>query len=113
GAAPVIVTGLGLVATAAVLGATASEHATIQLGIALWMLGIGWSLGFVAASGLLSQGQGAEIAQLQGSVDSLVYGAATIASVSSGVLVATFSYPALSVVGLGITLATVLAVVLN
>lgn len=113
GAAPIIVTGLVLIASAAVLSATADQHATVQLGIALWLLGIGWSLGFVASSGLLSQGQGAEAAQLQGSVDSLVYGAATVASVSSGVLVATFSYPALSIVGLGIALATVLAVVLS
>lgn len=113
GAAPVVVAGMLLIASAAVLGATADEHATLQLGAALWLLGIGWSLGFVAASGMLAHGEGPGLARLQGSVDSLVFAAATIASVASGVLMSALGYVILSVIGLGLALATALAVVVN
>jgi len=114
GAAPVVVTGLGLIAVSTVIGATADQHATTQLGIALWLLGIGWSLGFVAASGMLAHGdQGAALARLQGSVDSVVYSAATFASVFSGVLMSALGYVILSVIGLALALVTVLAVVAN
>ena len=114
GAAPVVLTGLGLLAASAVVGATAPETATLQLGLALWLLGIGWSLSFVASSGMLAHGEeGPALAQLQGSVDSVVYAAATIASVSSGVLMSALGYVILSVIGIALALVTALAVIVN
>jgi hypothetical protein len=66
----------------------------------LFGLGFGWNLAFVAGSSLLTTGVGSEIrSRLQGRVDSLTWGSAALASVSSGVIYQATDYTMISVVG--------------
>jgi MFS family permease len=68
--------------------------------MALLLLGLGWSFGFVGASALLTESIARkERIQLQGRVDAYVWGSAAIAGVVSGVLLAEVGYPALSLTG--------------
>ena len=92
--------GMALLLVAA-LGAAASppEHSHL-IGIFLFLLGLGWCFGFVAGSALLLGGLAyAERVRLQGSVDTLVWGFSAVASLGSGILLATFSYSVLSLIG--------------
>ncbi len=96
----VIGLGLGLLVVAGLLAAGAPAGDVAMLSVALFLLGLGWSFGFVSASGLLSRGvASAAQARLQGRVDAAVFGAAAIASLSSGVLVATVGYAVLCLTG--------------
>jgi MFS family permease len=100
GSVTVIGVGLALTVVAGLLGAVVPAADVMLLSVALFILGLGWSFGFVAASGLLAAGvASAERARLQGSVDTAVYAAATIGSLSSGVLIAAAGYAALCLVG--------------
>jgi MFS family permease len=96
----VIVVGLTtlLVATISAVLAPASEVKLIAL--ALFLLGLGWNLGFVAGSALL--GSGIDIrqrARLQGVTDSMIWTSAATASAFSGVVLAGLGYDALCVIG--------------
>lgn len=96
----VIAAGLALMVVAGVAGALAPADDVGLLSAALFVLGLGWSLGFVSASGLLAKGvASADRARMQGAVDTAVYGSATIGSLSSGVLIATAGYTALCLLG--------------
>lgn len=96
----VIAVGLALIVVAGLAGALAPADDVGLLSAALFMLGLGWSLGFVSASGLLAKGvASADRARMQGAVDTAVYGSATIGSLSSGVLIATAGYAALCLLG--------------
>lgn len=96
GAVPVITAGLALLVASGLLGAAAGPADALALGAALFVLGLGWSAGFVAASGVLSvEGTFSERARIQGAADSLVFASAAVASTVSGVLLATIGYTAL------------------
>ncbi|HEX6255567.1 MAG TPA: MFS transporter [Euzebyales bacterium] len=100
GSVAVIAVGLALTVVAGLLGAVVPAADVMLLSVALFILGLGWSFGFVAASGLLAAGvASAERARLQGSVDTAVYAAATLGSLGSGVLIAAAGYAALCLVG--------------
>lgn len=107
----VIAAGLVLIVAAGVMGALAPADDVAALSVALFVLGLGWSFGFVSASGMLARGvASAQRARMQGAVDAAVYGSATIGSLSSGVLISVAGYAALCLVGA--TLIVVPAVVL-
>jgi hypothetical protein len=73
------------------------------LTIALFLLGYGWNLGFVAGSSLLTSGLSlAERTRVQGVADGVVWSSAALSSLSSGVIVAGASYTALGLLGLGL-----------
>lgn len=96
----VIAAGLVLISASGVMGALAPHGDVPVLSVALFVLGLGWSFGFVSASGLLARGvASAQRARMQGAVDTAVYGAATVGSLSSGVLIAAAGYAALCLVG--------------
>jgi MFS family permease len=96
----VIVAGLAVLAFSSVLAAVAPPDGGTLLFIALFLLGWGWNLGFVAGSALLTEGlHGAERARLQGAADSLIWSSAAAAALSSGVVVAVASYTALGLLG--------------
>lgn len=96
----VIAIGLALVVAAGVLGALTPAAAVGVLSVALFLLGLGWSFGFVSASGLLARGvASAERARMQGAVDTAVFASAAIGSVSSGLLIATAGYAVLCLIG--------------
>ncbi len=87
-------------ATAGVLAAVAPLSGGIALALPLFLLGVGWNMGFVAGSALLAgHGEGPDKVRRQGIADTLVWVAAGLASTSSGVVVAAFGYPILAACG--------------
>ncbi len=105
GAPRVIASGLVGLALAALLAAVAPPDGGFLLTFALFLLGYGWNLCFVAASSLVSVGLAlAERTRVQGIADTLTWGTAAFASLSSGLVVAAASYTVLGFVGIGLTL---------
>jgi MFS family permease len=100
GRIPVILTGHGVLAVAAVMAAVADESSVTTLTVALFLLGLGWNLSYVAGSALLTEGAPADgRVRLQGYGDSVVWTAGAVAGVTSGLLLAAGSYAVLCVVG--------------
>ena len=105
GAPAVIAAGLVGLAAAALLAALAPADGGFVLTFALFLLGYGWNLSFVAASSMLGHGLAlAERTRIQGIADTLTWGTAAFASLSSGLVVAAASYTVLGFVGVGLTL---------
>jgi MFS family permease len=99
GRVPMILTACAVLAGAALL-ASVSDPGSRALVLALFLLGFGWCLGFVAASALLTESAPAGSRfRLQGGVDSLVFGGAAAAGLASGLLLSTLGYPALGRIG--------------
>lgn len=105
GPLPVIVTGLLVSATAALIGALAPPDGGPLLFVALFLLGYGWNMGFVGGSTLLSSGlASAERTRIQGIADALIWCSAAAASLGSGVVQSVAGFTALCVMGLGLAL---------
>jgi MFS family permease len=105
GSPAVIVGGLLTLSAAAVLAALAPVDGGLVLTFALFLLGFGWNLGFVAGSTMLTRGLAlGERTRVQGIADTLTWGTAALASLSSGLVVAAASYTVLGFIGLGLTL---------
>jgi MFS family permease len=103
GSALVIAAGLIVLAASAVLAAVAPPEGGIALFIALFLLGYGWNLQFVAGSALLASGLNlAERTRLQGVTDSFIWSSAAVASVSSGLVVSWAGYATLGLIGAGL-----------
>ena len=100
GRLPVILTGHAVLAVAAVLAAVAEESSVTTLTVALFLLGLGWNLSYVAGSALLTEGAPADgRVRLQGHGDAAVWTAGAVAGVASGLLLEAGSYAVLCVVG--------------
>ena len=100
GSVPVILAGLATVASAAILAAVAPPSGGLILFVALFLLGYGWNLGYVAGSALLTIGLTlAERTRIQGLTDGLIWSSAAAASLGSGVVVAFASFATLGLVG--------------
>ena len=100
GSVPVILAGLALSAFAAVLAAVAPPEGGVLLFVALFLLGYGWNLGYVAGSALLTQDLSLpERTRLQGLVDGLIWSSAAVASLGSGLVVAAAGYATLGLLG--------------
>lgn len=103
GSPAIIGTGFGVLGVAAVLAALAPPDGGILLTVALFLLGWGWNLGFVAGSAMLTRGLAlAERTRIQGIADALIWGSAAVAGLVSGVIVATASYTTLGFVGMAL-----------
>ncbi len=100
GSARVIYAGLAILAISGVLAAIAPAEDDRLLLLALFLLGFGWNLGYVAGSALLSSGVSVvERTRIQGLADGLIWSTAALASLGSGVLVASAGYATLGVLG--------------
>jgi MFS family permease len=100
GSVPVILAGLATVAAAAVLAALAPPTGGVTLFVALFLLGYGWNLGYVAGSALLTTGLSlAERTRVQGLTDGLIWSSAAAASLGSGLVVAFASFATLGLLG--------------
>lgn len=109
GAVPVIFLGTGVLAASSALAAVAPPAEEGLLLLAMFLLGWGWNLGFVASSALLTSGISlAERARVQGLTDAAIWGAAAIASAGSGVVVATAGYATLGMLGMALVALPVL-----
>jgi MFS family permease len=95
-----ILAGTGVLAFSAILSAVAPPDGGVVLFVALFLLGWGWNLGFVAGSELLTSGlRLAERTRVQGLVDTLIWSSAAAASLGSGVVVAAAGYATLGLLG--------------
>jgi MFS family permease len=100
GSQRVILAGLLILAGSAALSAVAPPEGGILLLLALFLLGFGWSLGYVAGSALLTVGLSLpERTRLQGLTDALIWSSAAAASLASGVVVAAAGYTTLGLLG--------------
>ena len=105
GSGPVILGGLSLLAFASLLAAVAPPEGGVILFVALFLLGYGWNMGYVAGSALLTHGLGlAERTRLQGATDSIIWSSGAAASLGSGIVVAAASYTALGLMGAGLVI---------
>lgn len=103
GSPAVIGLGLATLGLAAFLAAVAPADGGLLLTLALFLLGYGWNLGFVAGSAMLTHGLAlAERTRVQGITDALIWGSASVASLLSGVIVAGASYTVLGFLGLAL-----------
>ncbi len=114
GAVPVIAAGLVTLAAAALLAAVAPPEGGLGLTVALFLLGYGWNLCFVAASSMVSHGLAlGERTRVQGLADSLTWGTAAFASLASGIVVESASYTALGLLGMALLVAPAALLVLR
>jgi MFS family permease len=112
GPVPVILAGMVLTAASAILAAVAPPDGGFLLFVALFLLGYGWNLGYVAGSALLTQGLAlAERTRLQGLTDGLIWSSAAAASLGSGVVVAAASYATLGLLGAAMVVVPAILVV--
>jgi MFS family permease len=103
GRGPVIVTGAATLA-AACLAATLSPD-VLPLGVALFLLGLGWNFCFVGGSTLLSdQLSPAERARTQGFNDLLVGLASAFGSLQSGIIFAGLGFNTMAYISAGVAL---------
>lgn len=103
GSPAIIGAGFSVLGMAAILAAVAPPDGGMLLTLALFLLGWGWNLGFVAGSAMLTRGLAlAERTKVQGIADAMVWSSAAIAGLSSGVIVAGASYTALGFFGLAL-----------
>lgn len=106
GSPPVVLAGLLVVASSALLSAVAPPDGGPVLFLALFLLGYGWNLGFVAGSALLTHDLTlVERTRLQGLTDSLIWSSAAAASLGSGVVMAVAGFTALGVLGAALIVA--------
>ncbi|MFL5757676.1 MAG: MFS transporter [Chloroflexota bacterium] len=112
GSVPVILAGLVLSAGAAILAATSPPDGGGLLFVALFLLGYGWNLGYVAGSALLTQDLSlAERTRVQGLTDGLIWSSAAAASLGSGVVVAAAGYATLGLLGAALVVVPTLLVI--
>jgi MFS family permease len=110
GANAMILVGFSVLAVAGVLAAIVPDSG-VGLTIPMFLLGVGWNLGFVAGSSLLaSEAPLGDRARLQGASDALVWATAAVASFSSGYVVATASFAFLAAIGAGVAVVLGIAV---
>jgi MFS family permease len=108
GALRTIFVGTGVLSVASILAALAPPASDTLLFVALFLLGFGWNLGFVAGSALLSAGVDlADRARVQGVADAVIWTTSAFASLGSGVVVAAAGFSTLGFLGLGLVLAPV------
>jgi len=110
GSRPVIALGGVTLLAAGVVGATAPEDSVAVLALSLVLLGLGWNLGLLGGTTLLSGAVPLEgRARIQGRVDVAVALAGAAGGLSSGLVVASSSYATLSLAG-GVLALVVLSV---
>ncbi|MFN8621864.1 MAG: MFS transporter [Chloroflexota bacterium] len=98
-----ILAGMAVLAISAVLTIAAPADGGGLLLFALFLLGFGWNLGFVAGSAMLAAGlELAERTRLEGLTDALIWSAAAVASLSSGIIVMAAGFAALGILALGL-----------
>jgi len=100
--------GTGVLLAASMLAALAPPESDTLLFVALFLLGWGWNLGFVAGSALLSASvTRAERTRVQGVADAVIWTTSAVASLGSGAVVAAAGFSTLGFLGVAVVLAPV------
>ncbi len=108
GSPAVIFLGSGILVASAVMSAIAPPEGGVVLFVALFLLGWGWNLGFVAGSALLTSSLSlVERTRIQGLADALIWSTAAVASLGSGFIMAAAGYAALGILGTALVAAPV------
>jgi MFS family permease len=108
GSVAVVLSGLTVIAISAILAAAAPPDGGVVLFVALFLLGYGWNLGYVAGSTMLTTGLPlAERTRIEGVTDSLIWSSAAAASLGSGLVVAAASYAILGLIGAALVIVPV------
>lgn len=95
----VIRLGVVILLASAVTAATADPHHSMQLGLGLFLLGLGWSATIVAGSTLLSESVAVEDRpSIQGASDLFMNGSGAIGGAVAGVIIATLGFTWLCVI---------------
>lgn len=95
--------GMATLAVSALGAAYGPNHSIPGLVMALWLLGIGWNMTFVAGSATLSAGLDPSIrARVQGAADSVTWMSSATTSVLAGVLYQATDYRSLGLLGLAL-----------
>ncbi|MET1132958.1 MAG: MFS transporter, partial [Aeromicrobium sp.] len=111
GAEPTILLGQALLILACGVAGTAGDS-TVQITIGLVLLGVGWSMSVIAGAALVTQSVAAEVRPLvQGFSDLTMNLAGAAGGLVAGVVVALWSFGALSAVAGLLTLPVVAAIV--
>ncbi|MFN8063089.1 MAG: MFS transporter [Vicinamibacterales bacterium] len=109
GRVPLIVAGIITLVASGVVGIVATRGSYALLVLALLLLGVGWNLGFVGGSALLTESvTPQERVRLQGFGDSLVWGGGAIASLGSGWMLEHAGFAVLNAIGIVLSLAPLL-----
>ena len=105
GARRVIAAGSVLLALSSLLSSVAGEAQAVPLYTALFLLGVGWNFGYVAASAALQEGWALDDRlRLQGLADSLTWGSGGLAALVSGFVMSAGSFSGLSLAAAVISL---------
>jgi MFS family permease len=108
GRVPLLVSGVSVLVVACLLGVAAGDGSYPLLLASLFLLGVGWNLGFVGGSALLTDSVVAsERARAQGAGDALIWGGGAIASIGSGWMLDHAGFAMLSLAGAVLSLAPV------
>ena len=100
GRVPVMMSGQCILLVAALLAALSPPTSTPLLVSALFLLGLGWNLGFVSGSALVGEGlEPAVRARLQGVVDGVTWTSSAVAAISSGALLQVGGFRLLAILG--------------
>lgn len=100
GRTPIIIAAGVILPLSGIIAAFAPTDSVAILALALGLLGLGWNLGFVAGTAMITDATPlGQRASTQGSIDVIVSLSGAGAGVMSGVMVATTSYAALSLFG--------------
>lgn len=97
---------VGVLAVACLVGVASSRGSYPLLVTSLFLLGIGWNLGFVGGSALLTDSVApADRVRVQGAGDALIWGGGALASIGSGWLLDRTGFAVLCAAGLVLSLA--------
>ncbi|MEV8516438.1 MFS transporter [Dactylosporangium sp. NPDC051484] len=100
GSRPIAAASAGTLLAAGLVAATAPGESVALLAVALVLLGIGWNLGLVSGTTLITAAVPlATRAKTQGAVDVAIAVAGTTGGMGSGLLVAATGYPVLALAG--------------
>lgn len=100
GRIPVIQIGVVITIASGVISGTAYASNSVQLGIGLFLLGLGWSCTLIAGSTLLSESLDISIrTSAQGTTDTIMNLSAAIGGALAGVIIATLGYGWLCLLG--------------
>jgi MFS family permease len=103
GAVPMMWAGAAVLVVAGLVAASAPHDSTVLLGWGLFLLGLGWNLGFVAGSKILTVAVEPELRPLiQGRVDSMVWGVGAAATIGSGILLDGPGYATTAFIGVAL-----------
>jgi MFS family permease len=114
GPARTIFLGAAVLVVSSILAAAAPPTGDVPLLVALFLLGLGWSFGYVAGSTMLSEHlEIHERTRIQGVADALIWSTSAAASLGSGLIMAFAGYAALGILGAGLMILPVVVLRAN